>query len=85
MSDLNGRKVVSAKLHGVIHLGPYHGQVGPTLTKDSLGSIGTLVMTKVPDGILLEAKTKGVAWEVFIPNGNIQGLAFEQEPPKVKK
>ena len=85
-------KVVKAILHTTVHLGPFAGQVGPTLDENALGKIGSVTMRKTVDGLVIEGKGKsqlpqynGKPFEAFIPNGNIQLIVMDtSEEPKKK-
>lgn len=74
MSDLNGRKVIIARLHTTLHVQGI-GQMGPAIDGNSGKVVGALALTKVADGLLVTGK--GV--EVFIPNGNIISMQLEPQ------
>lgn len=82
MSDLNGRKVVIARLHTSIHLeeaGNLTNPIDRVATKAR-----NMVMTKVEGGLLLKGRSgiNNREFEAFIPDGNIASLQFEVEPVK---
>lgn len=72
MSNVNGRSVTIARFHSSIMMegvGNLSSPVTPISGRDRSG--GGLTLTKVEDGLLIEAKNGS---SLFIPNGNIQTL-----------
>lgn len=74
MSSLNGRKVISARLHQPIFVpGVAGGQVGPALIK-GVGKLNDLEMTKTEDGLYITAQGQ----EIFIPSAQIQAMVLDK-------
>lgn len=78
MSSYNGRKVLFAKLHSVIHV-PNIGQFGPTLTDAGDGANKAVSMVMVGNDII-EATVRGSKTVISIPTLNCTHFVLEALP-----
>lgn len=74
MLNLDGRKVLVARVHEAIHVNGV-GQISNPITKDSLKFLGSLELLKDKDGLYI----RGKGFEVLVPTSNVISMSFELE------
>ena len=80
MSNLNGRKVTSARLHAATHITGL-GNIGPVIDRNNKSVNSGAATLSYQDGGILVTNTKTGA-QAVIPTGNVQSIELEAQAEK---